>query len=488
MTPTEEPSTNVTPPTEPARVSTVEKGESLQEKKAALELEKLKLEVEGLKRKWPSYLQSLVPPFSVLLGVLGLWLTFHDSIERQAEAEHHRQDELFAKAVTDLGAASNSQRTGALLALADFAKRSEERKAQVQILMIGRLETENDPDILSETIVSIASTGASSLNQLVKANRRGQSRLFDALAQYVAIELRRADAARNKQDPSDLTYAAIAIERDQINRADSPGSISELGPRSNGLSAAYFLFETRNRGDLGSYRTELTRCWYATKDSECPTSVQEAQQRVEHSKQVLFATSDSIVLVLKQSSGKLAGVDLSGIYLVDPDLSGIDLSGSQLNKVVLHHPVLSGSKFEDAKLSYAWVSCDLGERCGGDFNYADLSSAVLDENVLDHSSFVAANLNKMFLMDQPQYDSRIDDLPAGQIFDSIDLRGANWWDIRPTMGHSLEFETKEEYASRARAAEKRLAELKSRFAQEYPEETQRTERDRLLEAHKLASK
>jgi hypothetical protein len=62
MTPTTAPSTQAIPPAEPARADIEEKDESLQRKKAALELEKLKLEVEVLKRKWPSYLQSLVPP------------------------------------------------------------------------------------------------------------------------------------------------------------------------------------------------------------------------------------------------------------------------------------------------------------------------------------------------------------------------------------------------------------------------------------------
>ncbi|MGA3104617.1 MAG: pentapeptide repeat-containing protein [Terriglobales bacterium] len=354
--------------------------------KLRIELEKLRLETADLSRWRAKMLLALVSAIlSPLIAVATYVISLHSS---QASERIEAEDALYSQVSKDIGNPDPGLRLSALSSMGKFLRKptesfwrsgrefttSEERAQDAVTLLVSRLNTETDPDVVNSIIASVQSRPDLSLPLLLDADRRAASNFARAAGDYSGLRLLQPPTSTQQNIEEDMQLNILRASR-----------LFDTGRELNGsFMAKRFLYSSPYRSIyLTQQRYAMGEGLSEQSPTPQPSEVNSKEQRLLQAAQFLEATSKALIGILKQrpqTSGTKKScwqkdktvflTNWNGVVLVsgefpDPaDFSGFDLHGSYFfAKSALGKVIFRNANLKDADLT------------GFPFNNADFTNA-----------------------------------------------------------------------------------------------------------------
>ncbi len=378
--------------------------QEIQNKKTRAETKKLKAETSKLKlesQHLPStkWLQNL----PAIIAILGAILTFIQVYGNYQAGQFH-QDELFSKAVIQLGSREPNQRAAAVTALSDYVSRSSKYTDRALTLIVLELQSETDVGALQISIQTLPQFGVQALTVLVSSNRLAYDRLIRATGRYLGIQcLRRINQCQSQTDLSGKMITSLNLLPDFVRRT----SLAKQDTFIADIADLEF-FQTPDemmihRGFKSAFEEGMASPPPMTSEDE-----KSAQDEFDASIRSLWVSTQAITAVLRSIPVGAGGIDLYKTVLLHPQLANVDLRGIDAQQAIWMAPVLRNAKLRFADLSRS------------EMKYADLHQADLTGANIDRADFGRDNRNTKRIEDLTF--TRLDFFQSG-----VALYGTNRW-------------------------------------------------------------
>jgi Pentapeptide repeats (8 copies) len=351
---------------------------------------------------WMRYTISII--LALLVPVGGWVITTRGQQSTETVAIIQRDDDLYYRILEAFGSSSSAARQGAAAALGSYAKmglHSHEHATETSALLANRLTTETDGGVLDEVITSLSSLPATSIPEVVRANRIASLQYSRALGRAVALRsiaetdqgLKPSDALTRRvrgEIYAEVSGIGTLLERDPVN------------PEST-LDLTYLMVAKRLHSAYESERQRvLASADIAPKRGR--DAAPAAVRQLEDSVRSLAATSTALAQLMRTNSGMLTGADLRDIVILDADLRNLDLRFVD---------------FSSANLE--------GSAVGSDFSFSDLSGAAVSKLAFRDA---LGQFAKMRAADIDGTIFSLSNIP--------DLRGSYWWRARRDLSTDLD--------------------------------------------------
>ena len=376
--------------------------------KLCAETEKLRLESKHLEFPSPKWLQliaALLAVFGVFstagAALVGVFAATFQVLINQHQAQQFHQDELFAKAIAQLGSHDSKERAAAVVAITDYASRSRDYENQALTLIAIALQSETDPSVLKVSIQALPRFGMDALKTLIQNNREAYDRMARATGRYLGIQaLGQKTVKLQGQQALDDLMAGFLFKLPTISESRS-------WPWQEVFSSDAEFFQVPDQLYLhAGFRSAFEQ---TTKSKSIAlTDETDARNEFEHSLRNLWVNTQAMVAVMRAVSGKVAGVNLRGTVLIHPHLAEVDLRGIDARSAIWMAPILRNTHLEFADIS------------GAEMKYADLRKANLTGSNIAGTSF-------------GQQDKDLETRTMVQIRflqRDANLDGANFWELR----------------------------------------------------------
>jgi Pentapeptide repeats (8 copies) len=172
------------------RSTTGERHRSEPASKDVLELKKLQLEVDELADgpRRASTLTRLTMATAVIgsmttLAIAGGGWWIGASLQANTNSQH--EADVYSQLLQRFESPSAAVRLGSVIGLGAYIKPGSERSEQTIALLLERLGTEDDPDVLHEIVRRLSAAGAIVIPQALDAQHRAYYRFADALGRYL---------------------------------------------------------------------------------------------------------------------------------------------------------------------------------------------------------------------------------------------------------------------------------------------------------------
>jgi hypothetical protein len=305
------------------------------------------------------------------------------------QSERHHQEELFERAVSQLGSNVPMERVAAIYALSEFSRNIQFRD-RATTSMATLLEEDTDPSTENALYKAFDLASASDIDGLARANIQAQVLLARAYGRYVGIEMGHKFPGALENYPSpDAQKEQSEYERQVVIGEPVSSVYYHRRPVEEIVSHEFirdgFWLQSFPDTQREIFNGEKNAAW-TIPPTDYSSGREAALTDIRHATRYLELTSSILESILRKKSGRVTGWDLTSVYFVVADFRRVDLHGIILSKAHLEMADLRG-----ANLSYA--TC-----VGTDFDGANFSGAKLV-----HANLNQADLNQIqpFPIDTP---------------------------------------------------------------------------------------
>lgn len=361
-----------------------------------LEVAKLNLEIEALKKRFRETLtiSIITAAVAVVIAGGGWFIDRRKTREANLDSAVKRQEERLSKTLENFGSANLVTRMAAVSDLSSFARAEGPNRQQIISALVNRLGVTEDIGEMESVVGALAGIGRPALSESVNANRRAALTFSRACGRYTGA----TETSHENSADAMIASAANSSFLDSIARildgVETPYDFERVVRRMSTTSTRAVLqervFEDFYRRELGFWAAQAPMRSAMQLDSIVAT-----QKDMIQKWQYLYATSLTISRILRQLSGSVGGVDISGTLLVVGDLRNLDLRG-----IVFKNGGIVARNLENTDLSCS------------DLSYTSLQSVFFSNLKLRGASLRGTRL--------PALDT--DNAGGGK----ADLSGSNW--------------------------------------------------------------